>query len=82
MIALVQSLIPVEWIMATLAAVAGFLAIWFGGRRSAKADIKAKQATARLKAAKEAEDVRNEVEALDRDALKRRAAGWVRGPDR
>lgn len=79
---LIYSLIPGEWITAFAIAVVGFTAIWFGGRKSAKADIKAKQAEARLKAAKEAEDVRNEVEALDRDALKSRARQWVRGPQR
>ena len=79
---LIQSMIPTEWLTGAVAALIGFAAIWFGGRRSAKADIKAKQAEARLKAVKEAEDVRNEVEALDRDALKSRARHWVRGPKR
>lgn len=68
--------------MAAVVAITGFFAIWFGGRRSAKADIRAKQAEARLKAAKEAEDVRNEVEALDTESLKSRARHWVRGPKR
>lgn len=29
-----------DWIIAAVAAVAGFAAIWFSGRRSAKADAK------------------------------------------
>jgi hypothetical protein len=32
-----------------------------------------------LERVQEAQEVRNEVEALDRDTLKRRAAKWVRG---
>ena len=82
MIVLIQSLIPLEWLAGAAVAIIGFAAIWFGGRKSAKSDIKAQQAEARLKAAREAEDVRNEVEALDRDALKSRARQWVRGPKR
>ena len=82
MIALIQSLIPLEWLAGAAIGALGFLAVWFGGKASAKSDARAKQAEARLKAAKEAEDVRNEVEALDRDALKRRASVWVRKPKR
>lgn len=54
------------------------LAIWFGGRNAANADAKARSLDARLKAVKEAEDVRNEVEAFDRDTLRGRATIWVR----
>lgn len=75
-------MIPFEWISAAIVAVLGFAAIWFGGRKSAQNSIKRKQAETRLEAVKEAEDVRNEVEALDRDALKSRARQWVRGPKR
>lgn len=71
-----------DWLIAALVGVAGFAAIWFGGRKSAQNSIKLKQAETRLEAVKEAEDVRNEVEALDRDALKSRARQWVRGPKR
>lgn len=58
--------------------ITAIAASWFGGRKSAAADIKAQNTARRLEAVKEAEDVRDEVEALDRDALKRRAAVWVR----
>ena len=71
-----------EWVWAVLVGVAGFAAIWFGGRRSGISDVKERQAEARLKAAQEAENVRNEVEALDRDELKSRARRWVRDPKR
>ena len=71
-----------DWLIAVLIGAAGFAAIWFGGRKSAQNSIKLKQAETRLEAVKEAEDVRNEVEALDRESLKRRSARWVRGPKR
>ena len=68
-----------DWLVATLVAVAGFAAIWFGGRRSGISDSKAKQQEARLESAKKAREIENEVEALDRESLKSRAAKWVRG---
>jgi hypothetical protein len=71
-----------EWLPAVVVAVIGFFGIWFGGRKSAQNSIKLKQAEARLEAVKEAEDVRNEVEALDRESLRIRARKWVRGPKR
>jgi hypothetical protein len=58
--------------------VTTLLATWFGGRMTGAANIKAKQAEGRVKAIKEAEEIENEVEALDVDTLKRRAAKWVR----
>lgn len=60
------------------AGVIALAASWFGGRKSAQADIKAQVATAKLEAVQAAHEVENEVEALDVDALKRRAAVWVR----
>jgi len=62
--------------------VVALAASWFGGRNAGAADIKAKTAEAKLKAARDAQEVENEVEALDRDTLKRRAAGWVRSHKR
>jgi hypothetical protein len=53
-------------------------ASWFGGRRSAQTGIKAKQDKADLKTALRAEEIENEVEALDTDALKQRSRKWVR----
>ena len=60
------------------AGVIALAASWFGGRKTTQAGIKAQIATARLKATEAAHEVENEVEALDVDALKRRAAVWVR----
>lgn len=71
-----------DWIIAVLVGIAVFAASWFGGRKAGISSIKAKQNEARLEAAKEANEVRNEVEALDRDSLKSRARKWVRGPKR
>ncbi len=68
-----------EWVIAVVAGIAGLAAIWFGGRKAGVSAIKAKQNEERLEAVKEANEVRNEVEALDRDTLKRRASKWVRG---
>lgn len=65
--------------------VAGVIALaasWFGGRNAARADIKAQIVTAKLEAVEAAHEVENEVEALDVDALKRRAAVWVRKAER
>jgi hypothetical protein len=71
-----------EWVWAVLVGVAGFAAIWFGGRTSAQNDTKEKQAEARRETATKAQEIENEVEALDRDALKSRARRWVRGTGR
>jgi uncharacterized protein YdgA (DUF945 family) len=54
------------------------LASWFGGKKSAVSSIQAKQAKADLKTAIRAEEIENEVEALDSDALKSRSRKWVR----
>ena len=37
-------MIPTEWLTGAVLAVIGVLAIWFGGRKSAKTAIKAKEA--------------------------------------
>jgi hypothetical protein len=54
-------------------------ATWFGGRMTGAANVKAKQAEGRLRAVKEAADIKNEVEGLDADTLKSRARVWIRG---
>lgn len=64
------------------AAFAGAVALWFGGRRSGVSAARAKQTATRLEAVKQAQEVENEVEALDRDTLKHRARRWVRGSSR
>jgi len=53
-------------------------ATWFGGRMTGAANVKAKQAEGRLRAVKEATDIKNEVEALDQETLKARAKTWIR----
>ena len=66
------------WASLVGVAVVALVASWFGGRKSAATDIKAKETEQRLEAVKEAQDVRDEVEALDRDELRRRTLVWVR----
>jgi len=66
------------WAAGMAAAVAALLSIWFGGRMSGKADAKAKRTGERLKAMRAANDITNEVEALDRETLKNRAKTWMR----
>ena len=65
-----------------LAAVGAFLLMalttWLSLKRAADANEKAKVATGRIEAMKQAEEIENEVEALSVDDLKRRSAKWVR----
>jgi hypothetical protein len=42
MIAFLSQLIPWEWIAGAAVVVAGMVSMWFGGRKSAKSDIKIK----------------------------------------
>lgn len=44
-----------------------------------EARLRGKLADQRLRSVKEAQEVRNEVEAFDRDTLRGRATIWVRG---
>jgi hypothetical protein len=62
--------------------VTTLLATWFGGRMTGAANTKTKQAEGRVKAMKQAEEIENEIEALDVDALKRRSTKWVRNTKR
>ena len=70
------------WSAAAGLVIAALLASWFGGRKSAKIDIKAKADLATARAIRQVEEIENEVEALSPDALERRAAKWVRNPTR
>lgn len=63
-------------------ALAALVASWFGGRKSAKADIKVNELEDKLFESLRAKEIENEVEALDRAALKSRARVWVRNQDR
>lgn len=66
-----------------LAAAAAFILGVLGIRAKWVSDgedrVRAQMADKRLKAMKEAQNVRNEVEAFDRDTLRGRATIWVRG---
>lgn len=75
-------MIPFEWVSAAVVAVISLAAIWLNGRRSAKTRIKLQQVENRIAAVKQAKEIENEVQALDRDSLKRRASVWVRGSKR
>ncbi len=54
------------------------LTTWLSLKRASDANEKVKVATGRIEAMKQAEEIENEVEALDVDTLKRRSAKWVR----
>jgi hypothetical protein len=69
-------------LLSLLLAPFALAAMWFGGRKQGQTDVKAEKHEVRLEAAKKARETENEVEALDRAALKRRAAVWVRKPER
>lgn len=66
-----------------LAVAAAFLLGVFGVRakwlKDGEQKVRAQITERRLETIKEAQDVRNEVEALDRDTLRGRATIWVRG---
>lgn len=78
-------MIPVKWQLYGVLAVAFVLGV-LGIRAKLLADgearLRAKIDAKRVEAMHEAQEVRNEVEALDRDSLKSRARQWVRGPKR
>lgn len=71
-----------KFVLGRLAAVLAFIglrAFWIGEGRKKQEQARAAQ---NVQAIRNAVEVENEVEALDRDTLKRRAAKWVRGPSR
>ncbi len=70
------------WAAAVGLVLAALAASWLGGRKAAISDVKAKQAEGRLAAVAKAQEIENEVEALDPDTLKSRARKWVRGDKR
>ena len=63
-------------------ALAALVASWFGGRKAAKADVKVNELEDKLFESLRAKEIENEVEALDRAALKSRARVWVRNQGR
>lgn len=78
-------MIPIKWKLYALIALAFVLGL-VGLRAKFVSDgekkLRAKIDADRISAIREANDVRNEVEALDRDTLQSRARRWVRGPKR
>ena len=74
-------MIPVRWQLYLVLTVAFFAAL-VGIRAKLLAEgearLRAKIDKDRLEAARSAKEIENEIEALDRGTLKRRAAGWVR----
>lgn len=70
------------WAAAVAVVVAALLASWLGGSKAGRANAKAEAEAAKARAARQARETENEVEALDIDALGRRAAKWVRDPKR
>jgi hypothetical protein len=75
-------MIPLRFQLYAAVAVAFFLGV-LGIRSKWISDgedrVRMKMADKKIKAIKEAQDVRNEVEAFDRDTLRGRATVWVRG---
>lgn len=78
-------MIPARWQLYAVVAVAFVLGVlgirsrWIAeGEEKLRSKIEARNRQAR----DEAREIANEVEALDRDSLKRRAAIWVRRSDR
>ena len=74
-------MIPARWQLYLVLTVAFFAAL-VGIRAKLLAEgearLRAKIDKDRLEAARAAKEIENEIEELDRDTLKRRAAGWVR----
>lgn len=74
-------MIPIRWqlyLVLTVAFVVGVFGIRAKWLAEGESRMRAKLNKDRLEAARAAREVENEIEALDRDTLKRRAAGWVR----
>lgn len=77
-------MIPLVWkfLLGRLALVLAFLGLkarWVSEGRKQQVQV---DTVRTLRVVHKAVEVENEVEALDRDTLKRRAAKWVRGSDK
>lgn len=70
------------WALVALAFLLGVLGIRARWVSEGESKMRAKVAEQRRQAIREANEVRDEVEALDHDTLKQRASRWVRGPQR
>lgn len=74
-------MIPLQvklYLVVGVAFILGVLGIRAKWMHDGEEKVRRQLADKRLKAIKEAEDVRSEVEALDRDTLRDRATVWVR----
>lgn len=71
MLDLILTLIPGEWLAAAGFALAALAATWFGGRKSAKADSKAKLADVKAKQLERIADADLGLGASDADRIKR-----------
>lgn len=70
------------WAILVAAFLLGILGIRAKWISDGEAKLRAKIEAKRQEAVQQAREIENEVEALDRDALKSRARQWVRGPKR
>lgn len=68
---LILALIPGEWIAAAGAAIAALAAVWFSGRRSAKADAKAQAGQDYIDTRRRMDDAMDEVHGDDPAAARR-----------
>lgn len=66
-------------ILGKLLGMLGAVALYLTARQNGAQAEKINAAAQERRQVIAEQEVRNEVEALDRDALKRRAASWVRG---
>lgn len=70
------------WISVAAAFLVAVAVSWLSGRREGRASAASRAAAQREKAASTAREIENEIEALDKDTLRRRASVWVRGTKR
>lgn len=78
-------LIPDKWKLYALVAIAfavGILGIRAKWISDGETRVRERMAEQQARAAREATEIRNEVEALDRDTLRDRASQWVRNGKR
>lgn len=78
-------LIPDKWKLYALVAIAfaaGILGIRAKWISDGEMKVRERMAEQQARAAREATEIRNEVEALDRDTLRDRASQWVRNGKR
>lgn len=70
------------FLLGRLAALLAFFGLKARLRKEGREEVRAEIVKSTLRAVRKADEVENEVEALDHDTLKRRASRWVRGTDK